>query len=123
MRSAKSPRGATDSSPSPPLHAPRRWSRCCSRAAGAAAEFLTADRGNAAVMAEAKTTTDHEEIRRWAESRGGRPAHVRETGNGGDAGILRINFEEPGGDDDEGLAEISWDEWFRAFDENGLAFL
>ena len=74
-------------------------------------------------MAEAKTTTNHDEIRRWAESRGGRPAHVRETGNGGDPGILRINFQEPAGDDDEGLEEISWDEWFRAFDENGLALL
>jgi hypothetical protein len=74
-------------------------------------------------MAEANTTTDHDEIRRWVESRGGRPARVIETGNGGDPGILRINFDEPRGDDDVGLEEISWDEWFRAFDENELAFL
>ncbi len=74
-------------------------------------------------MAEAKTTTNHDEIRRWVESRGGRPARVSETGSGGDPGILRINFDEPGGDDDARLEEISWDEWFRAFDENGLAFL
>jgi hypothetical protein len=74
-------------------------------------------------MAEAKTTTDHEEIRRWAEARGGRPAHVAQTGDNDDPGILRINFDEPGGDDDDRLGQISWDEWFRAFDENGLAFL
>jgi hypothetical protein len=74
-------------------------------------------------MAEAKTTTDHDEIRRWVEQRGGRPARVIETGEDDDPGILRINFNEPGGDDDVGLEEISWDEWFGAFDENGLAFL
>ena len=72
----------------------------------------------------AKTTTDHDEIRQWVESRGGTPASVADTGSGDDPGILRINFEnEPGGDDDSGLQEISWEEFFRAFDENNLAFL
>ena len=70
-------------------------------------------------MAEAKTTTDHDEIRRWVEERGGRPSHVTETGSSGDPGVLRIDF----GDQDEGLEEISWDDWFRAFEENELAFL
>ena len=68
---------------------------------------------------ENHTTTDHDEIRRWVEARGGRPAHVTETGGGDDPGILRIDF----GDQDEGLEEISWDEWFQAFDDNELAFL
>ena len=68
---------------------------------------------------ENHTTTDHDEIRRWAESRGGRPAHVAETGDRGDPGVLRIDF----GDADDRLEEISWDEWFRAFDENGLALV
>ena len=71
-------------------------------------------------MSEAKTTTNHDEIRRWVEERGVRPAAVRETGGAnGDPGILRIDF----GDQDEGLAEIPWDEFFKAFDENNLAFL
>ena len=70
-------------------------------------------------MAEAKTTTNHDEIRSWAESRGGRPARVSDTGNGDDPGILRIDFR----DQDEGLDEISWDDWFEAFEENNLAFL
>ena len=70
-------------------------------------------------MAEAKTTTDHDEIRRWVEDRGGRPARVKETGGGADPGILRIDFRDP----DEGLEEISWEEWFEAFDDNRLAFL
>jgi hypothetical protein len=35
--------------------------------------------GNAARTAdnESKTTTDHDEIRRWAEERGGKPAKVK----------------------------------------------
>ena len=70
-------------------------------------------------MAEAKTTTNHDEIRRWVEDRGGRPAAVTATGSGDDPGILRIDF----GDQDEGLEEISWDEFFQAFDENDLVFL
>jgi hypothetical protein len=69
-----------------------------------------------------RTTTDHEAIRRWAEQRGGRPAVVRGTGDGdGDAGVLRIDF--PGGAGDDELEPISWDEWFRKFEEENLAFL
>jgi hypothetical protein len=67
------------------------------------------------------TTTDHDEIRRWAEERGGRPATVAGTEAGGeDAGVLRIDF--PGGEEDR-LEEISWDEFFRKFDDENLAFL
>jgi hypothetical protein len=38
---------------------------------------------------ETRTTTDHDEIRRWAEEHGGQPAVVKGTE------ILRIDF--PGG--------------------------
>jgi hypothetical protein len=71
--------------------------------------------------AQAKTTTDHEEIRRWVEAHGGKPARVRGTGDGGDPGVLRIDF--PGGAGDDELEPISWDEWFEKFEEEGLAFL
>jgi hypothetical protein len=70
-------------------------------------------------MAEAKTTTDHDEIRRWAEERGGRPAHVTDTGADDDVGIIRIDFRDP----DDGLEETSWEDWFEAFEDNDLAFL
>jgi hypothetical protein len=70
---------------------------------------------------ETKKTTDHEEIRRWVEERGGKPARVRETGSDGDPGILRIDF--PGGAGEESLEPISWDEWFQKFDEQQLAVL
>ena len=67
-------------------------------------------------MSSATTTTDHDEIRKWVEARGGRPAKVKTRGEGG---ILRIDFQEP----DEALEEIGWDEFFEIFDENKLAFL
>ena len=70
---------------------------------------------------ESKQTTDHDEIRRWVEERGGRPARVKETGSGDDPGILRIDY--PGRGEDSSLEEISWEEWFEAFEENNLAFL
>ena len=63
-----------------------------------------------------KVTTDHDEIRRWVEERGGHPAKVR---TGGEGGILRIDF----GDPDPNLERISWEEFFRIFEENNLAFL
>jgi hypothetical protein len=72
-------------------------------------------------MSDAKTTTNHDEIRRWVEERGGRPARVKDTGGSGDPGILRIDY--PGRGDDESLEEISWDDWFEWFDRNELALL
>jgi hypothetical protein len=70
---------------------------------------------------QSKVTTDREEIRRWVEAHGGRPARVRDTGDGDDPGILRI--ELPGDGPDDNLEPISWDEWFEWFDRNGLAFV
>ncbi|TPM96918.1 hypothetical protein [Mesorhizobium sp. B2-1-3A] len=67
-------------------------------------------------MSEAKKTTNHDEIRNWVEERDGRPAVVR---TGGKGGILRIDFGEP----EDTLEPIEWDEFFRIFDENDLAFL
>ncbi len=69
----------------------------------------------------AKQTQDHETIRRWAEERQARPTHVKGTGDGGDAGILRLDFPGYGGEEE--LEEISWDQFFRKFDEQNLTFL
>ena len=67
-------------------------------------------------MSEAKTTTDHGAIRKWAEARDGHPARVDGRGEGG---ILRIDFGEP----EDNLEQIEWDRFFEIFDENKLAFL
>jgi hypothetical protein len=74
-------------------------------------------------MSSATTTTDHDEIRKWVEKRGGHPAVVAETRGKDGGGLLRVDFDEPGGDDDERLERIGWDEFFRIFDRNDVAFL
>ena len=71
--------------------------------------------------AEAKVTTDHNEIRQWVEEREGRPARVKGTESKNSAGLLRIDY--PGYTGEDTLEEITWEEFFDAFEKNGLAFL
>ena len=73
------------------------------------------------MASETKTTTDHDEIRRWVEEHDGRPASVRGTERGDEAGVLRIDF--PGGAGTDELEHISWEEWFEKFEAENLAFL
>ena len=73
------------------------------------------------MAAEAKQTTDHDEIRNWVEERGGKPARVKNTGKGDGGGLLRIDY--PGFSGEGTLEEITWEEFFEAFEENNLAFL
>ena len=59
------------------------------------------------------STRDHAAIRRWAGERGASPARVSAT-----TGLLRFEFDQP-----PELASMSWDDFFRAFDERGLALV
>lgn len=68
----------------------------------------------------AKVTTDHKKIIKWAESRGAHPATVKGTSRSG-AGVLRLDF--PGRRGGGSLREISWDDFFDKFDSDNLAFL
>ena len=74
-------------------------------------------------MSDSKITTDHNEIRRWVEERGGHPARVKGTGHGGErgAGLLRIDY--PGFSGEDSLEEVTWEEFFDQFEKAGLAFL
>jgi len=65
-------------------------------------------------------TRSKEVIQRWAEERGGRPATVPGSEHDGRPGVLRMVFTEAGSDR---LQEISWDDWFRSFEERQLVFL
>lgn len=71
------------------------------------------------MSSESKTTTDKNEIMKWAKARGGKPAAVKTKS--GDVGILRIDF--PGYSGGESLQEITWDEFFKKFEQEKLAFL
>jgi hypothetical protein len=72
-------------------------------------------------MADSTTleTTDHEVIRAWAERRGAKPAMVRDT-KSGEGGVLRLDFPGYSG---EKLEQVSWDEWFKVFDDRKLRFV
>ena len=72
-------------------------------------------------MSEVKTTTDHAQIKRWVEGRGGRPARVKGTNEKGTSGVLLIDY--PGYSGTQTLETISWQEFFQGFEENKLAFL
>ncbi len=65
-------------------------------------------------------TQSHDVIQKWAEERGGEPATVASTRHGNRAGVLRLNFPGYGG---QSLQAISWDDWFRSFDDRDLVFL
>ena len=73
------------------------------------------------MAATSKTTTNHDEIRKWVEARHGRPTRVKGTGSKNDPGLLRIDF--PGYSGEDRLEEISWEDFFKDFDDNSLAFL
>lgn len=70
-------------------------------------------------------TRDHELIRRWATRRHAEPATGEETESGpstmsvNDEGAgVRFNFPAVGR-----FRPITWDEWFRNFDEYSLVFI
>ncbi|WP_213452335.1 Rho termination factor N-terminal domain-containing protein [Rhizomonospora bruguierae] len=65
-------------------------------------------------------TTNHEVIRRWAESRDGTPATVEGSEHDGHVGVLRFDFGRGGAGR---LRHISWEEWFEAFDVRELNFV
>src|SRR6185369_15240428 len=73
------------------------------------------------MASKSRTTTDHDEIRRWAEERGGQPAEVERTERDGETGIIRIDF--PGYAGAGSLKPISWEEWFQKFDDSNLALV
>jgi hypothetical protein len=79
-------------------------------------------RDRPSAMSRSHTTTDHDEIRRWAEERGGTPSAVKGTSRRKqDVGMIRIDF--PGYSGAGKLEPISWDEWFQKFDESKLALV
>jgi hypothetical protein len=75
----------------------------------------------AMTMSTSKVTTNHAEIKKWVESRGGHPATVKRTEHNHQPGVLRIDY--PGGSGEDTLEEVSWDSWFEVFEDRKLAFV
>jgi hypothetical protein len=69
-----------------------------------------------------KTTTDLDEIKKWAEAREGKPVIIKGTEKGKEGGgVLRIDF--PGFRGGDTFEEVSWDEWYEIFKSRKLEFL
>jgi hypothetical protein len=64
-------------------------------------------------------TRNHDVIKAWAEERGAVPATVPGAERGGHLGVLIFDFPGYGG---EKLGHLSWDEWFRTFEDRKLVF-
>jgi len=62
---------------------------------------------------KSRTLVDHDDIRRWAEERGGKPTRVK--------GVIRIDF--PGYAGEGKLEAIDWDDWFEKFDDSRLSII
>jgi hypothetical protein len=74
------------------------------------------------MQGETKTTTDHDEIRRWAEDRGGSPARIHNAfGAAPTACVLQIDFVHEKYNDD--VEPIAWDEFFRLFDQENMVLV
>lgn len=91
------------------------------KATGAAGAKKRASRKASRQSNLTRVTTDHDQIRQWAEERGGKPACVRGTGGRNDIGMLRLDF--PGFSGQGSLQPVDWDTWFRKFDDENLALL
>ena len=71
----------------------------------------------------AEVTTDHRKIKKWAEAHGGKPAAVDRTKQDDDVGIIRVMFPDAPQSEHRHLVPISWDEFFKEFDERKLALV
>ncbi len=78
--------------------------------------------GRTATQGSSKTTSDHAVIKKWAEDRGAKPAAVKGT-SGDEIGVIRLIFPGYAAGRSQSLREISWEDFFKKFDENNLAFI
>ncbi|NTV31490.1 hypothetical protein HGA91_05955 [candidate division WWE3 bacterium] len=72
-----------------------------------------------------QTTTDHAKVREWAQQNNAKPQLIDSPHSYGDKIGIRLDF--PGRLDDADLSmkktvkDITWEEFFKLFDELGLA--
>ena len=85
-------------------------------------------------MPDTRMLTDRDEIRDWAAARAGAPAlRPAAPSIASDEPVLRIEFGQHAYQDQDngadrpptqgGLELVSWDDWFRIFEERGLALV
>ena len=70
---------------------------------------------------QTKVTTEHDEIRHWAQERNGRPVSVKHDPLDPNGSTIQIDFLFDKYDDN--IQEISWDEFFESFEQEELALV
>lgn len=70
---------------------------------------------------QTKVTTDHDEIRRWADERNGRPVSVKQDPLNPNGSTIQIDFLYDKYDDN--IEAISWDAFFESFEHEALALV
>jgi hypothetical protein len=63
-------------------------------------------------------TQSHEVIQKWAEERRAKPVTLESQRD--EPRVLRFDFPGYGG---QNLAQISWDDWFKTFDNRNVVFI
>lgn len=77
----------------------------------------------------AKTLTSHDDIRQWAEARGGNPMLMETPDGTGSRTLLQLTFGQhaintdgnEGPDRVGGFQLVSWEDWFAALEDAKLA--
>ena len=77
----------------------------------------------------AKTLTERDDIRQWAEARGGNPMLMDTPDGTGTRTLLQLTFGQDaintdgneGPDRIGGFQLVGWEDWFAALEENKLA--
>jgi len=72
-------------------------------------------------MTDTQATTDHEQIRLWAEARNGQPARKITRGRPRNGNGLCIAFT--GSPTKDTVESMAWESWFQLFDKHNLAFV
>lgn len=73
-----------------------------------------------------RATINHKEIKEWAQKYGGKPQIIDDPTAGFDLPGIRINFPGEGDDvflDKAKVRDISWDEFFKEFEDGNLGFV
>lgn len=71
-------------------------------------------------MASERSTSNHDEIRKWAEAHNALPAEFASTSHDGEPRILAFILAAQPPDD---LQEVSWEQFFPVLDISGLALV
>ena len=83
-------------------------------------DYIDGDHGGEILAGETLWTKRHQIVRHWAEERGAVPAAVPGTEQNGGLCVLRFDFPDSA---DQNLMHISWEQFFKTFDECDLTFV